>query len=302
MPAKTKFMKSYFRSLSAHILAVVLASSVTLPAWAGDPFRTTNPRVISPQAESAFQQMFKQGNYAEAVKQVDQALKADTVDPIVYGIKASLYYLNKSNNDDLEFMNIYAKKTRDAAQKLLSTDPLRGHIYTGVSYLLEAGYIVTKDGLVRATPRALGLVQQLLDEMKLAEEIDPTDPEFNLIKGYMDMLIAGVLPLADLETALESLRKSSPEYLKWRGIALGYRDAKKADLALDAVNKALAAAPENPELHYLKGQILWQKGGNEVSGAKQMYRLALSKAKQLPPVLAKQINSECTQLTGKSCL
>jgi tetratricopeptide (TPR) repeat protein len=284
------------RLLNASLITTVLTAIIALPAWAGDPFRASNPKSIGPEAQIAFELMFKQGNYSAATKQVNKALRTEASDPLVQGLRASLAYMDQ----DYLSMQIYANKTRDAAQKLMATDPLRGHLYTSVSYLIEAGFVITTKGIVGGTPEALGLIQKQLNEIKAAQEIDPNDPELNLIKGYMDMLIATVLPLADLEGALTSLRSSSPEYLKWRGIALGYRDAKKNDQALEAVNKALEAAPGNPELNYLKGQILWAK--DSLDEAKRQYRLALSKSKQLPPGLTKQINSECTTLTGATCL
>ncbi len=289
--------KSVATCLVGFTLTTGLAISTVLPAWAADPFRTSSPKAIGPEAQAAFELMFKNGDYPAAKKRLNTALgTTEANDPLVQAMRASVAYLEQ----DLPGMQIYAGKTRATAQKLLTIDPLRGHIYTGVSYLIDAGYAVTTQGIVSGTPAALGAVQKLLDEIRVAQEINPDDPELNLVKGYMDMLIATVLPVADLEGALSSLRKSSPDYLKWRGIALGYRDAKKPDQALDAVNKALAAAPNNPELNYLKGQILWMK--DDVASAKQEYRTALSKAKQLPPGLTKQINNECTTLTGASCL
>ncbi len=278
------------------VILHILAATFSLPAWAGDPFRTVNPKPIGKEAEKVFELMFKDGNYPAATKQIDKALRAESSEPLVQGMKASIAYLEQ----DFVGMKVYALRTRVAAQNLMSTDKLRGHVYTGVSYLIEAGAIIKTDGVVSGAPAALGLIQKLFDEIKSAEAIDANDPELNLIKGYMDMLIATVLPLSDLENALASLRVSAPDYLKWRGIAIGYRDAKKNEEALDAINKALAAAPQNPELSYLKGQILWQK--NDIEPAQKEYRIAMSKSKQLPPDLAKQINGECTSITGSSCL
>jgi len=264
--------------------------------WAADPFRTNNPKRIGVETRKAFELMFRDGNYPAASKQIDKALRSEADDPLVQGMKASFAYLDQ----DYQGMQLYAQKTQAAAQKLMTTDPLRGNIYMGVGYLIEAGYIVKTDGIVSGAPKALGLVQKLFDSIKAAQAIAPNDPELNLIKGYMDMLIATVLPLADLENALASLRVASPDYLKWRGIAIGYRDAKNTDKALEAINKAIKAAPQNPELAYLKGQILWMR--NDLEGAKKQYRQAIAKRNQLPQDLVKQINSECTGLSGASCI
>jgi tetratricopeptide (TPR) repeat protein len=279
------------------ITCSAVLSCGAIAAWAGDPFRASNPKIIGADTQAAFELMFKQGNYPAATKQLDKALRTDGKDPLTQSLKASLAYLEQ----DYPGMLVYAKLTRDRGEQLKQTDKLRGHLYTSVGYLIEAGHAVSTQGVFGGTTQALGLVQKVLDEIKSAQAIDPKDPELNLIKGYMDMLIASVLPLADLEGALGSLRSSGPDYLKWRGIALGYRDAKKPDEALEAVEKAIAAAPENPELLYLKGQILWQKGG-DLEPVKKLYRQALTKAKQMPPNTAKQINSECTTLTGSDCL
>ncbi len=279
------------------LAAAAISWGSLLPAWAADPFRTSNPRPIGNETQMAFELMFKRGDYRAASKQIDKALKTEASEPLLQGMKAAMAYLD----NDLPGMQVYANKTRAAAQQLLSTDRLRGHLYVGASYLLEAGYVVTSEGVVKGAPKAIGLVQKLLDEIEKAREVDTNDPELNLVKGYMDMLIAGVLPLADLENALSSLRVAAPEYLKWRGIALGYRDAKKPEEALEAVEKAIAAAPENPELYYLKGQILWMKGDPYLADAEKQYRKAVAQAKQLPPGVSEQLQRECATLTGKRC-
>ncbi|CAN1209458.1 Tetratricopeptide TPR_1 repeat-containing protein [Tumidithrix helvetica PCC 7403] len=281
--------------VSASLIASVLATVIVLPSWAGDPFRTSNPRPIGADTQKAFELLFREGNFSDAVKQIDIALKTEYDEPLIQALRASVAFIREDYLD----MKVYGDKTRAQARRLLSTDKLRGHIYLAASNLIEAGYVVKTEGLTSA-PKALPLVQQALDEVKNAQDIDPQDPELNVVKGYMDMLIASVLPLSDLENALTSLKQyASPDYVKWRGVALAYRDARKTDLALEAVNKALIAAPNNPELYYLKGQILWLKGGSSLGDAKQNYVKALSKAKQLPPPLVGVISTECRNLTNE---
>jgi tetratricopeptide (TPR) repeat protein len=194
------------------------------------------------------------------------------------------------------------KRVRTKAEALKGKDSLRAYIYLAASDLIEAGAIIKIEGLSSA-PKALPLVQSVFDNIKKAQDIDANDPELNLVKGYIDMLIASVLPLSDLESALTSLKQyAAPDYLKWRGIALAYRDARKPDLALDAVNKAIAAAPNNPELNYLKGQVLWMQGGSNIPNAKKQFELALSKSKQINPSLLAEIREQCRGLTGgKNC-
>jgi tetratricopeptide (TPR) repeat protein len=281
--------------ISASLLASVLATAIALPSWAADPFRSSNPRPIGADTQKSFELLFREGNFADAVKQIDVALKSEYDEPLIQALRASVAFIREDYLD----MKVYGEKTRNSARKLMATDKLRGHIYLAASNLIEAGYVVKAEGLTSAG-KALPLVQQALDDIKTAQDIDPQDPEVNLVKGYMDMLIASVLPLSDLENALTSLKQyAGPDYVKWRGIALAYRDARKLDPALDAINKALAAAPENPELFYLKGQILWLKGGGNLEEARKNYIKALSKAKQMPKPLVGVVSTECRNLTNQ---
>jgi len=284
---------SFFRSIAfaAPVLALLLNVA---PVGARDPFRTNNPRPIGNETRKAFDLLFRDGNFPQAVRQLDVALRREANDPLPQALRAAVAFIR----EDFIDMKVYSDRTRDRAQNLLKSDRLRGHLYLGVSYLMEAGYIVKTQGLTSA-PRALPIVQRALDELNNASAIDPRDPELNLIKGYMDMLIASVVPLADLESALTSLRQfAAPEHLKWRGIALGYRDAKRLDQALDAVNRAIALAPNNPELYYLRGQILWLKGGSNLTMARTQYLLALRQSSQMPAPLVGAIRVECRNLTA----
>jgi hypothetical protein len=67
---------------------------------------------------------------------------------------------------------------------------------------------------------------------------------------------------------------------------------------LEAVNKAIASAPNNPELNYLKGQILWMQGGNSMPMAKQQFEIALKKSKQMNSSLLAEIRDQCKNLSG----
>jgi tetratricopeptide (TPR) repeat protein len=268
---------------------------LALPTWAGDPFRTTNPRPIGKETETAFLLLFKEGNYPAGVKQVDLALRTEADEPLLHSMRAAIAYLEK----DFPGMLVYANRIKDSAQKLLPKDKLRGHLYMAAGLFMEAGHTVSSQGVIKGAPQAIATLQRALEEMGKAQEVDPTDPELNLIKGFMDILVASVLPLTDLETALSSLRQAAPDYLKWRGIAIGYRDGKKADQALEAVDKALALAPQNPELLYLKGQILWQKGS--IEEAKQFYRQAVARSGLLSKAVARQLQQECQTITGSKC-
>ena len=59
------------------------------------------------------------------------------------------------------------------------------------------------------------------------------------------------------------------------------------DLALDFVNRAIESTPLNPELYYLKGQILKKKGREQkdtevLTEALKNFDIALTKVDQLP--------------------
>ena len=287
-------MKRPLQFISSSLLAVLVTAGTAMPSFAADPFRTSNARAIGGETQKAFELMFREGNYVGAVKQLDVAIRTEASEPLLFALRASTLY----TKEDYLGMQVAGKRVRKNAEALKGKDNLRAYLYIAVSDLIEAGYIVKTDGLSSAA-RALPLVQNVFDNIKKAQDINPNDPELNLIKGYIDMLIASVLPLSDLETALASLRQyAAPDYLKWRGIALAYRDARKPELALDAVNKAIAAAPNNPELNYLKGQILWMQGGSSVPIAKKQFEVALSKSKQMNPSLLAEVRDQCRNLSG----
>ena len=287
-------MKRPLKLISASLLAALVSAVTAMPSFAADPFRSNNPRDIGSETQKAFVLMFKEGNYVAAVKQLDVAVKTEANEPLLFALRASTFYAK----EDYLGMRVAGQRVRANAQALKGKDNLRAYVYLAASDLIEAGYIVKTEG-VSSAARALPLVQSVFDNIKQAQDIDPSDPELNLIKGYIDMLIASVLPLSDLETALSSLKQyAAPDYLKWRGIALAYRDARKPELALDAVNKAIAAAPNNPELTYLKGQVLWMQGGNNIPTAKKQFELALTKAKQLNPSLLTEIREQCRNISG----
>ena len=287
-------MKRSLKILSTSLLAALVSVATVMPSFAADPFRTKNARPIGNETQKAFELMFKEGNYNAAVNQINAAIATEANEPLLFALRASTFFAT----EDYLGMQVAGQRVRKNAESLRGKDNLRAYIYLAASDLIEAGYIVKTQGISSA-PRALPLVQSVLDYLQKAKDIDPNDPELNLIKGYVDMLIASVLPLSDLESALQSLRQfAAPDYLKWRGIALAYRDARRPDLALDAVNKALASAPNNPELHYLKGQILWMQGGNSTAEAKKFFELALSKSKQMNPSLLSEIRDQCRNLSG----
>lgn len=265
-------------------VALVLGLWVT-PSLADDPFRTTNPHEIGDKTEAAFNSVFKEGNYTQAKGYLTQAEVSEPNEPLVYAMLASLAYTDQ----DLETLKRYASKTLQTADKLTRTDPLRGNLYTAVGHFLEGTYDFKKQGAVGALSK-LQKVFQSLDE---AKKIDSNDPELNLMTGYMDLMLAVNLPFSDPAQAIERLEKyGSPPYLVYRGIALGYRDLKQYPKAMEFVDRALALTPTNPEVLYLKAQILVKQGKKQE--ALDFFKKALEKQTQLP-------NSSAAQMTYEQC-
>lgn len=264
------------------------------PSLAGDPFRTSEPRQIGDKTEAAFRAVFQQGNYPAAKRYLDQAITSEPDEPLAYAMRASLAYLN----DDLVALDNYSKKTLETGQKLIPTDQLRGNLYTAVGHFLEGAVILTREGTVRGVPQALGRLRQVYEYLDKAEAISPRDPELNLLKGYMDLMLAVSLPFANPDDAIERLEtNAAPQYLANRGIALAYRDLKQYSQALEYANKALQATSDNPELYYLKAQILKEQARQEKSpillqDAIANFDKALAKKSQLPGDLVKQIERE----------
>ena len=266
----------------ASTAAVVLGLWVT-PTLAGDPFRTTSPHAIGNNTESAFNSIFKEGNYTEAQRYLSQAEASEPNEPLAYAMLASYAYTNQ----DWETLNRYASKTLQTAQQLTRTDPLRGNLYTAVGHFLEGTYSFKKDGPVGALTK-LQKVFQYLDE---AKKINPNDPELNLLAGYMDLILAVNLPFSDPAQAINRLEQhGSPSYLAYRGIAIGYRDLKQYPKAMEFVDRAIQLTPANPELLYLKAQILVKQGKKQE--ALEFFNKALEKKAQLPKRSVAQITYE----------
>ncbi len=273
-------MKIRYRSWSSSI-AVALVLTIASISWAGDPFRAKNPHQIDDKTEAAFDALFHQGNYKAAKISLLEAEKNG--DPLAYAMSASLAY----TEEDYTNLNFYANKTLEAAQKLKEKDPLRGNLYTGVGYFLQGSYIFKTEGPIQAIPK----LQQVFQYLEKAENINPNDPELNLIKGYLELLLAVNLPFSSPEKAIDRFQKyGAPTYLVDRGVAMAYRDLKKYDKSLEFLDKAIVKSPDNPELQYLKGQVLRSKGlkNKELTALQESvtyFEKANQKRGQLPKAL-----------------
>lgn len=273
---------SLFRRLTAAAisgLTIVLSTGIN-PALA-DPFRASNPHQVGTQTEKAFKVLFEQGDYRQAAELLRTA---ETNEPLAYAMKAALAYIDR----DWDTMGENARLTQETAEQLMATDPLRGHLYIAAGQFLEGAHTLSTQGTVRATPAILGKLQQIFDSLEEAEKIDPQDPELNLLKGYMDLMLAVNLPFSNPEQAIERLQNyAGPAYLAQRGIAIAYRDLDQPEQAIAAVDSAIQQTPNNPELLYLKAQILRRQGSEQES--LRYFRQALAKQSQLPQNLTYQI-------------
>ncbi|MDZ8258398.1 Sll0314/Alr1548 family TPR repeat-containing protein [Nostoc sp. ChiQUE01b] len=264
------------------------------PSLAGDPFRNREPHQIGDQTEAAFKAIFQQGNYPAADRYLQQALTKEPNEPLAYAMKASLAYGNK----DWAKLDTYSQKTLETGQKLIPSDPLRGNLYTAVGHFLEGAVVISREGTVNDVPQALSRLRQVYKYLDKAEAISANDPELNLIKGYMDLLLAVNLPFASPDQAIRGLEQNAaPGYLVDRGIALAYRDLKRYPQALEYVNRAIKTTSDNPEIYYLKAQILKRLGQKEksqqiIQEAIANFDKALAKKSQLPGDLVKQIERE----------
>ena len=297
-----KFARNYKRSMMTkkttlqrmfYTLSLCIAMGVGLnhdAAWAKDPFREKNPRDIGKHTEKAFKTIFLEGNYKTVTEELNLAESEESDEPLAHAMLASLAYTEK----DWESIKKYATKTIESAKILSQTDPLRGNLYLAVGHFMDGAYVYEKEGPLDAINK-LQLVFKFLDR---AEDSDPDDPEFNLIKGYMDLLLAVNLPFSKPEQAIARFESyAAPNYLVERGLAVAYRDLEQYKKALKYADRALETAPENPEHYYLKGQILRQIGNRKNSvksleEARENFELALEKSDRLPDFVLKTLKRE----------
>ncbi|MGL5076724.1 MAG: Sll0314/Alr1548 family TPR repeat-containing protein [Waterburya sp.] len=281
-------LQQIFWTLPLSLTMIIGISSS--PVLAADPFRTENPRDIGKHTEQAFKTIFLEGDYKTVSEELKLAESEEADEPLAHAMLASLAYTEK----DWDNIKKYADKTLDSAKKLSDSDPVRGNLYLAVGHFLDGAYLYEKKGALDAIEK-LQLVFKYLDR---AEASDPNDPELNLIKGYMDLLLAVNLPFSKPEQAIARFEShAAPDYLVERGLAVAYRDLKKYDQALKYADQALKIAPDNPEHYYLKGQILRQLGKQKNSipileEAQENFKQALEKSAQLPGFVLETLERE----------
>jgi tetratricopeptide (TPR) repeat protein len=283
--------------LKVTVTTSILLNILVNPSFAGDPFRSREPHKIGDRTEAVFNAIFQQGNYPAAKDALQKAVSSEPNEPLIYAIQASLAY----QNQDQTSLAKYSRKTLETGQNLIASDPLRGNLYTAVGHFLEGAVILKREGTVNGAPLAFSRLRKVYTYLDRAEEISASDPELNLIRGYMDLMLAVNLPFTSPDDVINRLEKNAaPGYLVDRGIALAYRDLKQHSQALDYVNRALKTTADNPEIYYLKAQILHEKGKKEksqdlIKEAIIHFDKALAKKSQLPANLVKQIEYERNQ-------
>ncbi|MBD2390328.1 Sll0314/Alr1548 family TPR repeat-containing protein [Aphanizomenon flos-aquae NRERC-008] len=283
--------------LKVSVTTAILVNIFVNPSFAGDPFRSRDPHKIGDNTEAVFKAIFQQGNYSVAKDALRKAVSSEPNEPLIYAIQASLAYQNRESANFEE----YSRKTLETGQNLIASDPLRGNLYTAVGHFLEGAVILNREGTVKGASGAFMQLRQVYTYLNKAEEISANDPELNLIRGYMDLILAVNLPFTSPDEVIERLQKNAaPGYLVDRGIALAYRDLKQYSQALDYVNQALKTTADNPEIYYLKAQILYEKGKAEksqnlIKEAITHFEKALAKKSQLPANLVNQIENERNQ-------
>lgn len=299
------------------------ASAIALMSWAvaiapaqADPFRPNDPRAIDPQTETAFEQVFAEGNYPAARVTLDAAIAANSPDPLTYALRAALAYLDQ----DWDRVQQMADRTLSTARNL--DDPLRRELYQGIAYALQGGYLISEGGQgpVQGAPEALALLPQANTALAAAAAMDPQDPELNLVQGYLALALSNVLPFGNVDSAIAPLQTSAPNYLAHRGLAVVYRRTRDYDRALAEIDQALALTPNNPELWYLRGQILqrWAEAQTPVNlpaldEAVNLFEQVLAVRDQLPEAamdhlsknelrrLRRSIDCYAGRLSGEVC-
>ncbi|NET24874.1 Sll0314/Alr1548 family TPR repeat-containing protein [Okeania sp. SIO1I7] len=284
--------KSVFKQISVLSSATFISLNLLVNPAIGDPFRQKNPIEIGEKTEAAFKAMFEEGDYKQAKDYLKIAESEEISEPLVYAMISSLHYLD----ENWESLKLYAQKTTEVAENLITINPVRGNIYAATGQFLEGAYIISTEGTLKGAPKALEKLRKALSHFETAERINSSDPELNLLKGYMDLMLAVNLPFSDPEKAIKTLQeKAYPHHLAYRGVAVAYRDLDKLEKALEYVDKVLLEVPDNPEVHYLKAQILVAQArdkDNDLSmrkKARENFDMALEKSDKMPRRLVAQV-------------
>jgi tetratricopeptide (TPR) repeat protein len=264
------------------------SSNMVFPA-AGTPAKQGGSNV-----ERAKEAMFRDGDYIKAKQYLDAALTTEPNEPLTYAM-STLYPFSAG---DYERVKEYGEKTVKVAERLTKTNAMRGNLYQGVGLAILAAYEMKKAN--GGALGALSKLQKVFEFIDKAKKLEPNNSELNLIKGYMDLLLAVNVPFSDTNQAIEQLQNAQPRYLALRGMYIGHRDLKEYDKARIAIDAALKIAPQNPELTYYKAQLLAirgreQKNDNDLRESIKLFETAYQKRDRLLLSTIAQILSERCQ-------
>jgi hypothetical protein len=299
--AFSQFAGNLTRSAIVLSLGSILLNSIAAPSWAGDPFGRNKP--IGSKTEGVFRAIFDDGDYVGAKGLLADAEKAEPDEPLLHALKASLLFAESRKDNDTskgdkpEFLAA-ARRTQETAEKLKKTDAARGNLYLAVGNFLESAHVIAENGIVKGTPEALSKLTNAFQYLGEAEKLDAKDPEFNIMKGSIDLMLAVNvnLPLSDANAAIDRVKQAKPSYVSNRILAWGFRDMDKLDDANKSVDAALKEKPQNPELHYLKGQILVKQKKRAESVPFFKTALSESNRKKLPSSLKAQFCNDLRQV------
>lgn len=295
LPWSQPFRSFSLRSLLwGGVLGSIMMGGIR-PAWAGDPFRTTNPESIGDQTEAAFTALFQEGDYPKASEALRLALEQEPDEPLVYALQASIAFLQ----EDWQSLRGYGRQTLAKGQNLVATRPVRGYTYVAIGQVLEGAYALSPqgEGSLRGVPTAIDKLKLAYAALKEAKAINPTDPELNLIQGFMELMISLYIPLTKPDQAIAQLENNAaPSYLANWALAIAYRDLDRYEPALTALDTALEGS-KNPQLYYLRGQVRIRQGlknenSSDLIQAQTDFRRALARSSQLPKRLVGQMFRE----------
>jgi tetratricopeptide (TPR) repeat protein len=102
--------------------------------------------------EKAKEAMFRDGDYVKAKEYLDAALQTEPDEPLTYAMN-TLYPFSAG---DYEKVREYGEKTTKAAEKLITTNPMRANLYQGVGLAILGAYEMKK-----ANGGALGALSKL---------------------------------------------------------------------------------------------------------------------------------------------
>ena len=271
---------------------MLTVGAIATVAQAGDPFRARDPHDIGDRTEEAFEALFVEGNYPAADAAVKVAVQEEPDEPLAHALNGALAYVY----GDWERLQGAIAATEKSAEDLIETNPLRGNLYAAVGHALRGGFAISEGGSgpLQGGPEAFSRLQQAQAALNRASDVDPDDPELNLLRGFLDLLVAGNLPFLNLDGAIAQLQKAEPAYLRHYGLAMANRFLDRPELALAEIEQAIVIAPDNPHLLHFRGQVLAKLGKisqnlEQLQRAEQDFLAVLDKKEQLPGAMVRHL-------------